>query len=422
MVMGNKTRLAALGALCVALFIGAPAFAAPTAPPSASASADLSTAQQDALIAEILKQARLAQAGARIAYTIPDQTGALIFSEEERTTNAGKESVCKYVIVEFTQPRRSPLRSRACTPLGNPAGYGGPKWSMAAGFTSAATAGPRAPEKPVHEEVDKSAKDVGSGGAAPSAETAPTRAIPRKVPADAPSPPPPAPSAPTTTTAANGGLERVVSAVLVEIPPAEPRYARHGGMGVVLLSEAPADKARNLALCRALFKSFDTATNAEVRTGQRETEDTIEELRPLYWPLKDLSKAATGEDKCAHRVARYDFTRAWKIRSKLGLTKAGPLLLVSRADETRAGLVDLTGASDQDVADLVRYFRDGFSQQANIWSPERHAPGAAKVALDSFLGRTIAIAALPKLVVVSALRVGCPLGDPMDVCTNPLPR
>lgn len=246
-------------------------------------------------------------------------------------------------------------------------------------------------------------------------------------PSAPPMPPQPrisAPPAPGNATgdgsAAGGGVVRTMSAVLVEIGAREARKPRNGGSAVVLLSQRTEDAARNLRVCRALFRALDTATTSEITTGQRRTEDGgVEKLRPVYWLWKGKPAPPAG-DACPVRVASYDFARAGSIRTKYGLTGRGPYLVVARGDELRAGVVDLGAAPIGDTEDLVRYFRDGFSQEDDIWSPERHTPARAQQSLVAFLGRAIPGAALTALVRPVAV-ASCPLGDFFDVCT-PAPR
>ena len=377
----------------------------------------LTPAQEQNLRAEIAAQARQDPPSAqRIAFTREDIAGTLILGDPE----SEGALTCRHAIIELAKPERAALETKVCrSKMSVLESIGKPQWSANEPLTSAhAAAGeghpPPAPAAPTIE-AEKAPATTDTGSPPSHSQHRESRSY---------SPPPGAPnsgqqSAPSET---GGGVDRVLSPVLVELGPTEARFARHGGSGMVLLSETTADEALNLSLCHALFKAFDTATSAEVEAGERRRDDQIQLLRPLYWPLKDLSRPALGADKCTHRIAHYDFVRAWKVRSKLGLSGRGPYLLVIRADETRAGLVDFTGIAEKDVPDLVRYFRDGFSQENDIWTPERHGPDAERVALTSFMGHPLQLAALPRLVVVSVVRAGCPLGDFFDVCANPLPH
>jgi hypothetical protein len=372
----------------------------------------LTPAQEQALRAELAAQARQdPETGARVAFARADLAGAFIFGDP--ATENGM--TCRPAIIELAQPERNALQTEVCRKAAAFESFGKPQWRATAPLTPAHAAGGGAPppsSPPPMIEAEKAPP--------PPVLAAPARPATRG-PAATPGgrPRSSGAAAPDET---GGGLDRVISPVLVELGPTEARFARHGGSGLVLLSENAADGPRNLSLCRALFKSFDTATNAEIEAGERQRDDQLELLRPLYWPLKDTSRPALGADKCVHRIGHYDFARAWRVRSKLGLTGRGPYLLVIRADETRAGLVDFAGVADKDIPDLVRYFRDGFSQETDIWSPQRHGPEAEGAALTAFLGRPLPLAALPRLVIVSVARAGCPLGDLFDVCGNPLPR
>ncbi len=209
---------------------------------------------------------------------------------------------------------------------------------------------------------------------------------------------------------------RVITPALVELGDREPRVARHGGSAFVLLSEEAEDLAKNITLCREVFRAFDRASAAEVQAGERRGADgEIELLRPLYWLLRETA-SGSGGDTCASRVDRYHFSRAARIRRKLGITGRGPYLVVARADEKRAGLIDFATVPAPEVDDMVRYFRDAFAQEDDVWLPERHTPERSQARLTAFLGRAPTAQSLPQVVLITIVRAGCPLGDPFDVC------
>jgi hypothetical protein len=138
----------------------------------------------------------------------------------------------------------------------------------------------------------------------------------------------------------------------------------------------------------------------------------------MYWLNRTPTTAA--EPSCSDRLARYDYTRAKTIKDKYGLTGAGPYFLVTRADEKMAALIDLSGRTDREVADLVQYFRDGFAFQSDIWDPTRADPSKKREALTAFFGgrfRETLVAALGFISAPTA-RAGCRLGDLKDApCT-----
>lgn len=363
---------------------------------------------------------------------------------------------CRAFFVRQTSPAgSSPLVGRVCLSAG--------KWTVQS-IGAAAAAGPRAEPRVTESEIRDAEREVsvprpkkdvtlgerpsdvkpyreygasgsgkadsGLGGSSTTMSSSgpppspPKPPPPPMAPPPAPEPrvsPPPSPGNATGSgSGVGGGVVRTTSAVLVEIGAREARKPRNGGSAVVLLSTRTEDAARNLRVCRALFRALDTATTGEITTGQRRTEEGgIEKLRPVYWLWKGKAAPPAG-DACPVRVASYDFARAGSIRTKYGLTGRGPYLVVARGDELRAGVVDLGAAPIGDTEDLVRYFRDGFSQEDDIWSPERHTPARAQQSLVAFLGRAIPGSALTALVRPVAV-ASCPLGDFFDVCT-PTPR
>lgn len=214
-------------------------------------------------------------------------------------------------------------------------------------------------------------------------------------------------------------LRVVATPVIVEINRDQARNPANGGSSVVLFSDGPANTYRNTVTCLNVWNLMDTATTQEVRVGLRKAEDgTVEALRPMYW--LNRAPTTTAEPSCSDRLARYDYTRAKTIKDKYGLTGAGPYFLVARADERMAALIDLSGRTDREVADLARYFRDGFAFQSDIWDPARADPTKKREALTAFFGgrfRETLVAALGFISAPTA-RAGCRLGDLSDApCT-----
>lgn len=211
----------------------------------------------------------------------------------------------------------------------------------------------------------------------------------------------------------------VATPVIVEVDRTLARTPANGGSAVVLFSEGAGNSYRNLVTCLNVWNLMDTATTQEVRVGLRKADDgTVEALRPLYW--MNRTGAPANEQSCEERMARYDYVRARTIRDKYGLTGAGPYFVVARTDERAAAVIDLAGRNDREVAELVRYFRDGFAFQSDIWDPARNTPEKKRALLATFFGprfREAFVVALGFLTDPVA-RAGCRLGDLKDApCT-----
>jgi hypothetical protein len=275
-----------------------------------------------------------------------------------------------------------------------------------------------APEPPVSEAPATDAPST-----APAPEPAPKEAEAPVAPTE-----PGAPSeedrgsVSTRDEAATRSIARsapVATPVIVEIDRAQERRPANGGSAVLLFSDASSASYRNTVTCVNVWNLMDTATTQEVRVGLRKAENgTIEALRPLYWMNRTGAPAA--EQSCSQRLARYDFARAKTLRDKYGISTAGPHFIVARTDEQAAAFIDLTGKSDREIADLVRYFRDGFAFQSDIWDPARNAPEQKRALLTSFFGSRFRDSLLSALGFISspAARAGCRLGDLKDApCT-----
>ena len=255
-------------------------------------------------------------------------------------------------------------------------------------------------------------------GASPGA---PSRAPEQRPAARAPQPMP---------TEGPSGVDpnRVLTPVLVELLPTEARQPRQGGSAVVLLaprSDRGIDERRNMALCRELFISFDRATTDEVGVGvRRNAEGETELLRPLYWPTRELTGPTTGADRCAQRLATFDYSRAESIRRKLALTGAGPFLVVERQDmnasERVAAVIDLSRAQPNSIGTVVRYFRDGFMQSGDVWDRNRFQVSRARDEMSAATGAEVAVSILPRLVRTTR-QVGCAFTNLLDACESATP-
>jgi hypothetical protein len=207
----------------------------------------------------------------------------------------------------------------------------------------------------------------------------------------------------------------VVTPVIVAIDRTQARNPQNGGSAVLLFTQTADAASRNLATCRETWTLMDTATVGEVRVGVRKSDDGgLEALRPLYWLTRDMSAPGAS---CEARLTAYDFPRAETIRRKYGLTTQGPHFVVARADETAAASIDLTGRSPAEIKQLVRYFRDGFAFERDIWDPARTAPERKRATLTAFFGPDFQESFVAALGFVSspAARAGCRLGDLNDL-------
>jgi hypothetical protein len=270
----------------------------------------------------------------------------------------------------------------------------------------------------------------------PSGTEAPSQTAPAPAPApeegvlpepveDAPTtpplqaPPPPPPASGEDSQIQTRSLRVVATPVIVEINRDQARNPANGGSSVVLFTQGAANTYRNTVTCLNVWNLMDTATTQEVRVGLRKADNgTVEALRPLYWMNRAPTTAA--EPSCSDRLARYDYVRAKTIKDKYGLTGAGPYFLVARSDEKMAALIDLSGRTDREVADLVRYFRDGFAFQNDIWDPTRADPTRKRESLTAFFGGRFRESLVAALGFISAptARAGCRLGDLQDApCT-----
>lgn len=211
----------------------------------------------------------------------------------------------------------------------------------------------------------------------------------------------------------------VATPVIVEINRDRARNPANGGSSVVLFSEGATNTYRNTVTCLNIWNLMDTATTQEVRVGLRKAPDgTVEALRPMYW--LNRTPTTTAEPSCSERLSRYDYVRAKTIKDKYGLAGAGPYFMVARSDEKLAAIIDLSGRTDREVADLVTYFRDGFAFQSDIWDPTRADPSKKRESLTAFFGGRFRESLVAALGFISAptARAGCRLGDLKDApCT-----
>lgn len=209
-----------------------------------------------------------------------------------------------------------------------------------------------------------------------------------------PSPPPAPPSSP-------GAAQVSIKPVLVQINRQTRRENQNGGHAVVLLRNATASQARNLATCETLLRHFDDAPISEVRVGvRREADGSISALRPIYWPVDE--RVTVVGDRCAQRLQRYDFDRASTIRNKLRLAGEGPYLVVTRSDERQAAVIDLSRLSTAEIDKAAIYFRDGFSQRGNVWNPQDFTRQRREQSLIASLGANFPRALLAAVGFYSA--------------------
>jgi hypothetical protein len=157
--------------------------------------------------------------------------------------------------------------------------------------------------------------------------------------------------------------------VLVDLVGSTTRLSTNGGSATILLSNASNRRSANLTLCRSVVARFTVASMERVRASlEAEARGAARALRPIYWPV-----TAPTQPACEARLAAYNFARAAVMRQKFDISTAGPHLLVLKADDSAAGVIDLTNWPATDYDKIVVLFRDGFSQQA-VWDRGRYPP------------------------------------------------
>jgi hypothetical protein len=221
--------------------------------------------------------------------------------------------------------------------------------------------------------------------------------------------------------------DRVLTPALAELLPTEERTPRNGGSAVILLADPGRNSTtvRNLILCRALFRTFDQATSAEVRRGARiGGEGEVQLLRPIYWLTRNAVSAQPGADRCPARLQSYDYPRRDRIARKLNLRGAGPYLAIEQYSPSQtervAAIIDLSHTPNGQIGNAVTYFRDGFMQAGDVWRPDRYAPARARGLIAEYFGAHgggSASGFLPQLLHVAGA-VACPLTNLLDVCSD----
>lgn len=214
-------------------------------------------------------------------------------------------------------------------------------------------------------------------------------------PTAAPSPgAPPGPGSNTGSAPGPGGntgaapVRTVMTAVMTELLPTDQRRAQNGGAAMVLLTNTPAQAGRNAALCRALYTQLDTATTGEVDVGVRNQNGVVQILRPVYWFMRaNRQPTSAGPEACNARLANYHFNRAATVTQRLGLVGQGPWLAVVNSSDTAAGFIDLSRASETEIAMWVKYFKESYSHRNQIWQPAQNPQGAPDAQLTAFLQR-----------------------------------
>lgn len=214
--------------------------------------------------------------------------------------------------------------------------------------------------------------------------------------------PPPRPPGPGSGSAGTAPVRTEMTAVMTELLPTDQRRAQNGGAAMILLTNAPAQAARNMALCRALFTQLDTATTNEIDVGVRREGNVVQILRPVYWFMTANRQPPTaGPEACPARIANYHYRRADTIITRnLGLQGQGPWLAVVRTDDQAAGVIDLSNVTEQEITLWVRYFKDNYSKRDRVWSPEFNTPAAVNRDVLAYFGAQIAstLRAAPRAV------------------------
>lgn len=230
-----------------------------------------------------------------------------------------------------------------------------------------------------------------------------------------PPPPPPPPPGPAARPVPPRTVP--VAARIVNLTRLQDRIDRAGGHAVVLFRNVPAAAARNRATCQALLLNFEETTyDATVIGVEKQPDGSIVAIRPIFWPTATGGPPVTG-DRCAQRLGRYDYGRAAAILDKIERPGAGPFLVVSRDDQRQAAIIEMTGLTTAQIPNMVVYFRDRFSQQQNIWSPNVNTPAARQRGLLVVFGNSFSqnLVSAITLFSASSARVasGC-IGDARD--------
>jgi hypothetical protein len=181
----------------------------------------------------------------------------------------------------------------------------------------------------------------------------------------------------------------------------EPRLGDHA---VVALTDRAAPK--NEALCAAMLANFEFATYGG--------DGTSSPPRPIYWLHNPTLASGTGE-RCAQLLQQYDYPRAATVLDKMSLRGTGPYLLVSRSDQRSATVMDMSSLRAAQIPEMVRYFRERFTQKQDVWGPSTSPPQGFSTSFSSSFARALSLLTASN----AASRNEC-LGDLRDTssCRN----
>lgn len=220
----------------------------------------------------------------------------------------------------------------------------------------------------------------------PQTPSAPRSAEPSPIPPTAaegppPPPPPPPPPRPDMATMARPA-ERIPARSFLLRGQSPP--AGYGAYGYVLFTARPtaATRSRYLAICEEYQGSLQPTTEfTDVRPSQ---------LMVTFWPLR----TTPPQQDCAAFVDNYDFGRATQMAGAIRkLNVRGPILVAwkqpfdfnaARPAED-ALVVDMSDfASDDDISEAFRIWRDRISQNPDAWS-QGFSLAVVRLAMRSFL-------------------------------------
>lgn len=197
----------------------------------------------------------------------------------------------------------------------------------------------------------------------------------------------------------------------------QERIDRTGGHAVVLFTDTAAAQARNRAACTSLLLNFENSTYDITRIGvEKDASGTVVAIRPLFWPYNPSVAPGTG-DRCTQRLRQFDYARARAILDKYQLRDAGPYIVVSRDDQRQAAVINMSGLTPAQVDPMIVYFRDSFSQQRDIWSPQVNTPSARETGLIAAYKQNFTRSLLSAISLFTAssatVASGC-IGDARD--------
>lgn len=161
----------------------------------------------------------------------------------------------------------------------------------------------------------------------------------------------------------------------------DPMIAEGGGYGVILLRRGASE---NLAACQVFVRSLGF-TNTRDDGLVEQVDGVFVYRRPIYWPtLHDIS--ATRASDCSTVLANYDYDRAAIMLARLRATnRAGPFMVIWRANGASAGLFDYSELSQIDLDRQFDRSLFNLAQSDRIWDPAFYEPNAFNRSLRALI-------------------------------------